>query len=892
MTKIRIWPLLLVIILCFGGCGDDDDAAGGDADDRFYLESTIPAQDLTGVDIHTAIVFHFNQPLDSTQAHDDWAFVSKIGDEDAGRIEGRLAVSGSNVVFKPLAPLTPNRRYMAGVSTLVQNQNGQNPEQTGPEMAVAFKTGGGLPLGDALPKIASVRPADSGQIYDWTTFHIDLSEPVDTQKTVYGEQIVLRKAGTDSAVPSQMFLKDSRIIIDPDSDLIPGQTYELALMSNLRDAYWENLGNTVIKQFQVSESKPRKIFALGLCPTRKDRSPCDPVTTNAAMPDSPFSGEKANSIVLQSGLFGRVQYNLTGFLELEMGDVEPGSPTIPIMARKGQRIYAYPEDENENTGISAQLSAGPLKLILLADAGGFISDRQAPSLDKRILSFELEMSFGLNADDTVLNALVGGCEPRIRLSGNVVVNEDGAMVLDGAGYASTKVFTDTLDLAVSISAATTDSRQWRLIDTEPPSISSSYPSDYESRFPLGETLKLVFNEPVDPSNINENTSLIDEDGNSVSGRSYIEGSALYFKPSAPLQPDTQYRLELSGNISDLSGNRIEEGAGVFFKSGPTQATSTPPLIASIDPPPDSNYVRPGNFPVRIHFTQLMDTSYFIQGYSIRIQDAETGEDVPGIMEITHYDVAFRPNGGFEAGKRYRVTLNDEIRNYIGTRLDIDGDGVAAPDEAFASIKLYEFTVAEDDRDAVPVAFRVTPVTDADGSGYVDENESAVAENRMTVSSRPFFSTSTYLSGQFFAYLGPVKNGIDAWARSIVIPDGIKMFGASMEILDTPFAQGLETGRVGLSVMEAETDLCDESRSGYTVISPDLSAYFQVDDGQLNQRFSHEYQMGTDIVFSFDDVGRLRCDFAGNGTMNYFYPPFGFDIPVDAAVYFIATSISP
>ncbi len=878
--------MLMLAVLCLGACGDDEELSGDVAEEPFALKSTIPRGGADGVDITSSVVFHFNKWIDLESATAAWAEIYAMDSDGAtAPVESEILVSGSNVICKPTGKLAAGIRYMATASRSIRDTHGAAPIQNAAQMSIIFKTGGGASKGGIQPLVAGIRPADSADVFDWTSFHIDFSEPIDSQKTIYGDQILLRKGGTNSPVPSQMFLKGTKVTIDPDSDLIPGESYELVVLDHLRDAYGDIIAGGYNFRFEVMDSNPRKKLVLDLCPTRGGASGCNPESTDAAMAGSMYTVERTNSLVMESRLFGRVEFYLSGLLEMEVGNMKIDSSKIPVVMRKGQRIFADPVASNDPNVISGQLAADQISLILLSDAHGFITDGALGEI-----SFDMEMNFGMNSKDQAQNALTGACMSVILLSGQIAVDSAGRLRLETAGYSSIQMFSDTVKLTFSISALSTDENLLRLLDNESPRILSSYPKNYESHFPLGKRLSLIFNEPIDPVGIGEQVALLDENNVPINGRAFWEASVLHFVPSAALQPNTEYRFKLSENVSDLLGNRIGEGNGVYFKTGPTEATSAAPLIATLDPPPDSIFDRPGNFPVAIHFTQLMDKASIILGDSIRIQDVETSKDVPGVLDVTWYEATFWPNEGFEPERAYRLTISDEIRNYIGVKLDIDGGGAASSDESIISLLVFEFRVSKHDDKMLPIVFQINPATDADGSGLVDPGETPYESNVMTFRPQMMFPAPSHLTGQFIVYFGPKYYAENFTLRSIVIPDGIRLFGTSITTPQLPIIGAPETGRIDLEIIEAvaATMGADEYGSGLTPLS--LKSAFFVKDEDLNEMFSHEYVIEGGIAFAFDEMGRLTCAFSGKGALTYRYPIINFTVPLTVETAINASSI--
>lgn len=107
-------------------------------------------------------------------------------------------------------------------------------------------------------------------------------------------------------------------------------------------------------------------------------------------------------------------------------------------------------------------------------------------------------------------------------------------------------------------------------DTRPPAVNWVYPDDGSVDLPVTSRIGLSFNEMVDPGSAWEGSIRLYETGTEpadtrVDGYISTQEALVNFSPREPLQPGTEYTLEVpAGGVVDFNGNAVEETFTMTF----------------------------------------------------------------------------------------------------------------------------------------------------------------------------------------------------------------------------------------------------------------------------------------------------------------------------------------
>lgn len=110
-------------------------------------------------------------------------------------------------------------------------------------------------------------------------------------------------------------------------------------------------------------------------------------------------------------------------------------------------------------------------------------------------------------------------------------------------------------------------------DTTGPMFVAASPSDGETMATTDSRIFVEFDEPIDPSSVDDTTFIVqelDDSGNVVglvSGAFNVVGNSVEFTPNQALKGQTFYRIIVEANITDLAGNPGEASSSTVFRTG-------------------------------------------------------------------------------------------------------------------------------------------------------------------------------------------------------------------------------------------------------------------------------------------------------------------------------------
>lgn len=106
------------------------------------------------------------------------------------------------------------------------------------------------------------------------------------------------------------------------------------------------------------------------------------------------------------------------------------------------------------------------------------------------------------------------------------------------------------------------------LDHSQPRLTDLNPADGEFLARAGEPLTLTFSKPIAPGSTLGSIFLIQEGNNlPVAGTLDIDGETVRFVPERPLPQQTWFRLSVTTNLRDLTGNALEAPVQARFRTG-------------------------------------------------------------------------------------------------------------------------------------------------------------------------------------------------------------------------------------------------------------------------------------------------------------------------------------
>lgn len=863
----------------------------------FELHATIPADGTGGVALATSVVFHFNRMIDLASLSGAEAELFRI--EPGGEriaVPARLGATGDNLLLMPLERLLPNSSYEAVVHQTVRDVDGAAPEFDGKTShAIAFFTRGERTLAGTAMSVTTLVPDPAEEVYDWSTFHIYFSEPVDPTLR-YGSNIAIRRVGSDTPIPADLFVAGGLVAIDPTSDLEPGRQYELFIGAALRDAGGEPFGEDVTYVFDIRDSTPRATLVVEQCPTMSNYSSCEPATDVAKLDPSNYTGEPVNSMVINSTLLGRTQAYLSGQLRVEMGNTQANTRSVPVVIRRGQKLHASSLEALFGGKIPSGLETGDITLTVLTDAFGFMqSADETFGIRGGKVGLKFTLDAAINTENSTANAQMGQALLGLRLVGHAETVDNGVLAMEVATYETVDIFGESMDVTVSLALRPPVGAYQSDGDSVPPAVESSSPRPYAENVRLGDPVRIYFNEPIRVAASNPITVWSATSQTGVAGRVTINGPKLTFEPNWPLTPLTEYEVRLDTSISDLAGNTNAEPIRYRFTTGSAEATQVPPQLGTSDPGLNSLNAHPAHLPVQIWFTQIMDPSSLKLGSTVFVTDLTAGKPVAGTLDANWTSVVFTPNEPFDPEHTYQWRVTDGVTNIAGIALDVDGDGLPGGTIANASVATTFRAVRDDD--VVKLVFELNPAADTDTSGYVDGLESETDVNYFAINLFGLFGTPSYATGYMVGHVRPLNPKYPDAVLPISLVDGTRIFATSTGIdLGKAFGRAdygpLDTGPIRIDAAAQGSADVTTGVDGLPRMGVDLPTQFAVSNPLFAGLIVPEvdFQATGEVGFSTD--GRIIADIRGTTSIRLNIPLTSWEIPLPASINLRAASPAP
>ncbi|MBZ0273738.1 Ig-like domain-containing protein [bacterium] len=865
---------------------------------EFRVMATVPPDGARETFLSSGVIFHFDRQIDTGSLSAESASIVRI-DENGDAVEEVPVLvqgAGPNVILRPLSRLRPASRFRAAVTDQVKDEFGRRPLLDGGRVSLEFTTRAERVQQGRDLSVRSVYPPPGGDLFDWATFRVYFSEPIEPARAIYGENVMLRALGDDSPVPAQMHVVGTQIVIDPESDLVPGRSYELVIGATLQDAGGETMAEDATYAWVVSDTAPRATLAVELCPTLGDRSGCPPLISASKLERSIYTDEGQNTMILDSTLLGRESVPMSGRLVVELANTAIDKDSIPILIRKGQKMYGEKIEAMLGGEISTGLKTRDITATTLTDAYGFMqsSAAQGGAADGEV-AVQVMLDVAINTGDSASNAQMAQNIMGLTLTGRAIVIGD-ELVMDTAGFGELNILGENMGVTISLGLRPpATSALGAVADSTGPLLMSVSPGSASNLARLGDPVVLAFNEPVHPQEAVSSIHLADANGDPVSANAAVDGGKVTLKPRWPMDPDSEYVVRVEGRLPDVTGNPMGVERVVRFRTGAPEVSLSPPLLGATDPGVNTQEAFPAHLPIQVYFTQLMDPTTIVLGDTVRVTDDDSGEDVRGWLRKRWTGFQFFPNEPFEGGRTYRLTITDDITNIAGIALDLNrdrfpGGGAGQPERSF------RFTAAPAD-ETVPVTFALVPFADRDGSGFLEGTETPTDDNLFAIELGGLLDPS-YVSGYMIAHIGALGFVNDEPVMPIALSDGIVLYATGTSIDFSKISQKadlgpFDTGRLTIEADGAGTANVVEAPGGGAArmlieMSTLISAEGSFIDGLLADRLA--FSAIGDL--SFDASGPMVANITGTTSIDITIPIVNITLPVPTSINLRAQSVSP
>lgn len=196
--------------------------------------------------------------------------------------------------------------------------------------------------------------------------------------------------------------------------------------------------------------------------------------------------------------------------------------------------------------------------------------------------------------------------------------------------------------------------------TQPPEcqVVSAFPPDGATGIPIHSTIKIRFSEPMEVVSLQNAISLTP----AVNFQLFWEDDdrLLSITPENGLDYNASYTLTIDDSASSLANRRLAQ----VYILGFTTELEPPDVLQAICP--ENTETEPLTQPVKIRFSQAMDTASIEQSMSITpdIGYLTTWEENDTVLVVV-------PAPAWELQKEYALTLNTQTRSQAGAFLEND-----------------------------------------------------------------------------------------------------------------------------------------------------------------------------------------------------------------------------
>ncbi len=769
------------------------------------------------VPVGTRIVVTFSDPIVASALATSFAITGPNGPL---AITPTVSMDGKTIEVDT-APFAPGTQYSLVVQPAL-DPAAQNVPAGGTIATFTTRTTRPRAAAPALVAVNGSAPTSPGTyrpIIESSTIELLFSEPLDPRTVVLapGAFELLDPSGRE--VPADILTDGIHVAIDPDADLLAGETYMLKLGAAIVDR-----GGQAIAPSAIAIAPADSRGSIGpIAEVLRTRQSGDP--GNAA----PRNGRPTNTIDLSSPLIGaQTSTLLPSVLATELADPKALGGPIAFTLRKGQRLEISGLDVSLGGQIPLGVSTGNIEIELLTDGGGRMyrnpnqAADQSPENDRAPLYVDLTLDVAVFTLDPTGNAVLAQTVLGLQAAG-IVTATDGVLDIETVSSMELGLLGVTTAPTNLVLELITDTSVTPAADTTPPTYTKPSPPD-ELR--ADEGVELIFSEPIDLERARAGgIELDDSTGTAVAADIESAGSAIVVRPLAPLAYSRTYEIQFK-DVRDLAGNSLATTSPLALAMPFFDSTAYPLSVSALNPGVPcsltaSDSTSPGRCssgqnsddlyqpftiaadePIVIGFTQPVNAPSITLGAtcgtgSVRVEQVDTNGTcmaaVPGTIEHHDRTTTFVPDQPWVVGSSYKLTLVTDNGGASCQGGEVCGpSGAAASFDPLASAGtgagggpniVIPFTATTPSGSTFMVA-TANPYTDINGSAFVDAGEQPSTANQAAlrvvstsgiisdasfdgadcVPSTPDVENCIYISGAT-----PVELG--ALAMNCTLPDG-------------------------------------------------------------------------------------------------------------------------
>ena len=524
------------------------------------LTFAYPARGQAEVAVSSPVVLRFSSAI---IAEDPAAAIELVDSEGTSvpftakvvEVDGRSLMLTPETSLKPLETYTV--RFVEGLRLANGTTNGpSNPIEfstrglfEGPKSVVAVSDT--FEVERMIPDTAATVSGVQLQIMDFSTFRLQFSQPIDQSTVNYG------LAGTPSvslvsrgeAVEASVIASGRYLTIDPTEDLTPGQTYTLSVNNNLKSTYGASLASFE-REFQPKDSG--NTSSLSQYAFDSDNGTIL----------SKLSGNPINAVPLSSTLLGDDnETQQSGALAAELAYIPNYPEVIPLRIAKNSQLLGEPLQILIGGAVDAGFNSGEVDIRFISDATGYLIPNPYSTRADAPRHIVLFLDVALTTGDSRASGAITQDILHIQVTGEAEVI-DGSLVVSALGVVEPDIL--GLERATSLlsfflgSEGEGEEKIYEIpADTTAPSLASWSPGNNNGGLlKQNDPIILNFDEPLDPSSIEANSTLFVSSGNTPVGFTpRMDGASLVITPTAEWSYGETISIEYI-NVTDLAGNGV------------------------------------------------------------------------------------------------------------------------------------------------------------------------------------------------------------------------------------------------------------------------------------------------------------------------------------------------
>lgn len=630
--------------------------------------SVIPANTATAIAVSANLTATFSEAMNAGTISASSFTLSQSGTP----VPGTVTFSGFTATLNPTNNLNVDALYTATITTAVKDAAGNALAEA---YVWTFTTSSNPDV--TPPVVASTVPANGAVNVLWgANISATFSEHM-IPATISAANVRLMNG--DIQYDGVVTLSGTTMTFNPSSDLAPGTTYSMSILTGVRDL----AGNAMLANYDWSFTTSTPVPPIDITrPTVVTAFPSNNATNVAASstigiafsePIDPLSLSSSTFTLRQGGnlVAGEVTPFHTGAIfdptdPMLLGTVYQATVSTGVTDVAGNAlavnfVWSFTVNGDINVDAPVVISVTPeneaIDVPTIASITATFNEVMNPA-SLTTATFRLTDGSGFISGSVSYSGLTATFNPSSRLAPNTLYNgtiTTGAQ--DGGGNGLAEDF------------------EWIFITEPVPEVTGVVPTVDGLNVPITVNIAASFTKPMNASTLTTESFVIRTAVTWVPGTVTTVGPAVVFKPTVNLSPNTLYSATITTAATDLSGNPLSSEVTWFFTTG-SATDNTAPIVTASDPANGATNVPRGGT-IRAYFNDAIDpTTLTSSSYTVTSASGQAAGTVsyPETIAIFTPSVLLAPN------TVYTVTISTAVK-------DISGNAFAAP-------KVWTFTTRQ------------------------------------------------------------------------------------------------------------------------------------------------------------------------------------------------------